>query len=94
MGYIVRYGEPGQCERRFAQRKRSRWGWSLCILAAVAAMLLFWPEAVDRVRSLLIPGDDVKTVLAFQHLVENMRIGEGLEASVTAFCEEVIYGTK
>jgi hypothetical protein len=56
-----------------------------CILARC-----LWPEGASILRNLLLPGSPTATEQAFLTMMEDLRIGQSLGASITAFCKTVL----
>lgn len=92
MAYVIEYG--GQVPVSHLKSKERKFGWmvGLGCIAFLVAVQYMYPEALEGVRQLLIPGNDPVTVEAFQTMVEGLRDGGSLSDCVTLFCREVIYG--
>ena len=90
MGYRIVYdGRAGKYEVRSCNPGRFRLFLGLALLITLA----FWQEGKDYIREALVPGDNQTTLLALKNLSEELRQGEGLRESVTAFCLDVIHGS-
>lgn len=92
MAYVIEYG--GQVPAGHLVAKKKHYGWLAAVgcLVLVGAVQYFYPEIMEQVKQLLIPGEDAVTVQAFENMVEGLRDGGSLSDCVTVFCREVIYG--
>ena len=91
MSYRIVYGpKPAK-----PQEKRSS---HLRILTAVFLLLfavgvrMVWPEGREVLRNWLLPGSPGVTEAALGEMVEDLRAGEPVGESLTAFCRQVIHG--
>lgn len=90
MGYTIRYG-PRSPREIAAGKKTLHPFWGVLIVAALVLTLRFAaPQAAGKLRSILLPGFDDGTAAAFSQMMERIGAGERIDASVTAFCQEVI----
>lgn len=62
----------------------------LCMLALLAAACTRWPQGMDTVRALLIPGDPAVTVGALEELAAQLEGGESLRTAFQDFCGQVM----
>lgn len=91
MGYAISYGPKLDCEK-----KRHKGTFSahvaavMVILAAAVCVHFAFPGAVQRVRSVLLPGFGDHTVTALAEMVERVEDGERLDSAVSAFCQEIM----
>jgi len=49
-----------------------------------------WPEGMDVLKSVLIPGEQTVTEQALSEMVAGLQEGEHLEDALTAFCRQII----
>lgn len=93
MGYRIEYDTGAG---KFEVRRESAFRFPLLLTAAVLSFLLltlcFWPRGARKLRSVLIPGEDVVTAAAFRNLADDLRCGAELDEAFTAFCDYVIHG--
>ena len=94
MGYVIEYSP--QDKRRYpttAQKtKRKKYAHWLLILVILICFLI--PGVRSRAVNILIPGDDEVTKAAFQTMVERLQLGEPVNDTVTAFCQEILNNGK
>ena len=91
MSYRIEYdGREGKYEVR---RERN----ILPILVLFAAAFLFvalctQPQWVEKLRNLLIPGEDGVTIQAFHNMTDDLRSGASVGEALEVFCRFVIHG--
>ena len=91
MGYRIVYG--GEVQKKAIPRKGSgnlRLLTALFMLVFILSVKIWWNEGAEQLRSILIPGELSATEAAFSGLVSDLREGEGIRESVTAFCQMII----
>ena len=89
MAYKVQYGASrhDKVSRGVALRR-----WVPLVLAVVLLLGGFLLMRQGASFDWLLPGDPRVTAVALEELRENLRAGEPLGESVTAFCREIIDG--
>lgn len=91
MGYRIEYdGRAGKYEVH-AERKLFP-VLLMCSAALILVAMFLWPQGVQALRSILIPGEDAVTLAAFQNLTADLRSGASVGDAVEAFCRFVIHG--
>ena len=93
MSYRIEYDTLGG---KYEVRNRGN-GQFPMVWAAVLGLILLgtgllWPETAEKLRGMLIPGEDAQTLEAFQNLTDVLRGGGTLADAVYAFCHCVIHG--
>lgn len=63
-------------------------------LLFVFLVRMFWPDGLQALQSVLIPGEAGITEAAFGEMVSNLREGQPMGEAVTAFCRQVIDGAE
>lgn len=90
MSYRIEYDSVlGKYEVR---RNKS---WKLFLLPAISCIVLllaFSPHIRELLQTILIPGEDAVTVLAFQTMANDLRSGAGLYEALFDFCSMVLHG--
>lgn len=93
MGYRIEYDRG---TGSYEVTKDTPWRFGVLTVISFGLFLLlsswFWPEGIEFIRDLMIPGDDAVTIQAFQNLTQELRGGTDVRDAVTAFCHEVIRG--
>lgn len=93
MSYRIEY-DRGKSKYEVTKDNTSRF--SLILTTAIVSIILFtlscWPEGAEKLKSVLIPGEDMVTVQAFQTMKQDLLSGASIEDSVEAFCKSVIHG--
>ena len=51
---------------------------------------LLWPEGTRLLQSYFLPGDLTVTEAAFSEMISDIRTGNDIGSSVTAFCQRII----
>ena len=91
MGYRIEY--DGQAGKYQVHEERKRFPvLFLFTTGLILATMFFWPQGVQELRSMLIPGDDALTLQAFQTMTDDLRSGATVGEAVEAFCRFVIHG--
>lgn len=62
------------------------------VLVFLLGMAAFKPAALDKLCSVLIPGEDTVTVAAFQTMTNDLRSGAGIRDAFYDFCRMVMHG--
>ena len=91
MGYRIVYAGP-------ASEQKTKSGSGIRFRSFVAAAFLIfsifvrllWPEGTSMLRTVFLPGDLSVTEQAFSELIADLRDGQPVGESVTAFCHRVI----
>ena len=94
MGYRIEYGPVKKVrgmEKRIS-RKAALTG--LCFLLFCILVGVFWPERVETLRNLLIPGDPAVTAAAMEELTAELQAGRDLTDSLMNFCLTVLEGAE
>lgn len=94
MGYRVDYGPVKKVrgtEKRVC-RGASVIGVFLLLVFLLAGSL--WPEGKAILRRLIFPGDPAVTAAALENLTEDLRSGEDLTDSMSAFCIQILEGAE
>ena len=90
MGYRISY-ENGWNKSTFINPKKKKkkrlYLWVAFVLTAISVSVAL---NNDSIRQTLLPGDGATTETAIKNFVESVQSGNGIGASVTAFCREVI----
>lgn len=95
MGYRIRYGET--IKKEFISE--SRWGFGfvikwiavMIICCVITFVLTYYKEAVI---DFILPGDKVVTKAAFLTFAEDLRNGNSIKDTITAFCQEIVTNAK
>lgn len=91
MGYVIRYsGEEPKTSPKASRFSRLPGLTAAFLLAFLLLTKLFWPAGSDKLREFLLPGDPDVTAGAITALVEDLREGQPVSDSVTAFCAEIL----
>lgn len=91
MAYRVIYGPmPKVSGRGSCDSFRLRALTAACLLVFSMGVRQFWPEGRDRLRQVLLPGEETLTEAAFQDMMGDIRAGETLGDALTAFCREIV----
>ena len=93
MGYRIEYDlKTGQYE----VSKDNPWQVPALTIVCFGIFLLlsswFWPEGIDFIRDLVIPGEDAVTIQAFQNMTQQLHNGISFRDALSAFCLEVMRG--
>lgn len=91
MGYRIDYDKGTS---NFEIRKETPWRFPVLVTVCFGLFILLssflWPEGMEFIREIAIPGDNAVTVRAFEQLTNDLRSGASMTDAVTAFCREVI----
>ena len=91
MGYRIVYGGPSP-ENKIQNSTAIR----LRIMLAAAffifctAVRLLWPEGTSHLQSVFLPSELTVAEEAFSVLLEDVRQGQPLDDSITAFCHKIL----
>lgn len=90
MGYRIVYdGREGKYEvRARSSLPGIVLGMGCCILLVICCL----PGVAEKIRSVVIPGEDALTVAAFSAMQDDLRSGAGFWDAVEVFCRQVIHG--
>lgn len=90
MGYRVDY-QPVK-KVRGAERRRSRVLalTGLCLIVFLILVNSVWPQGMELLRELLIPGDTAVTVAALEDLASELGAGEALSGALENFCRRIL----
>ena len=95
MGYRIEYdGHTGALEIQKVQPWRLPTLTCICFLVFLMLCSMFWPEALDLLEELMIPGDNGITLSALDAMTHDLRAGATFEEAVSAFCLEIIRGAE
>lgn len=92
MSYMIQYSP--QDAKRYPQNKKNchikfgKWVLPTLIIAAVLWMRL------NGVPDFLVPGEPEQTKAAAADMMKSLRQGVNFKDAVTAFCQDIIYGTQ
>lgn len=91
MGYRIEYDSG---KRQYEVRRVQPWRLPLMIAGAFGVFLLLtcllWPEGMEALRELVIPGDNAVTLRALEGMAEDLKAGASVSDAVAAFCKEII----
>lgn len=90
LAYRVLYSPENN--KRYPQYKsghRLHFGLVMIVLASVLGIT--WIRC-KGIPDFLIPGDNAITVEAMKQMLESIRMGTSVDAAVTTFCKDIIYG--
>ena len=91
MGYKIIYGPEFESPSHHpTDTWRIRILTALFLLLFCASIRFLWPEGTSILKSFLLPGTPTATEQAFLTMMEDLRIGQSLSASVTTFCKTVL----
>lgn len=91
MGYRIEYDSG---KRQYEVRRVCPWRLPLMAAGAFAVFLLLtsllWPEGIEAMKELLIPGDNTVTLRALEEMAEDLKAGASISDAVTVFCKEIL----
>jgi len=88
VGYLIRYDPEN--DKKYPIHKHTRRQTVLvlgCVIALLIGLMAIWSQ---ELRMLLIPGDPYVTQAAFTEMVSEVRQGEPVLETVTAFCRQIL----
>ena len=89
MGYRIAYSPEDNRRYPMHKRYKIKRKWIIPVAAfLILTAVLF--SRVDALRRFLLPGDPDVTQAAITTMVEDLKTGEPLYDTVTAFCREII----
>lgn len=88
MGYQIRY--EGTESKRPAG-KRFAAGLGAAVLATVVLAACLWPQAGQRVRQVVFPGDPALTAAAMEELSQELKTGVPLSQAWRQFCRSILH---
>ena len=90
MGYRIVYGGPTPEIKTKTTAVRLRTMMAAAFLVFCMAVRLFWPEGTTLLQSVFLPSDLTATEEAFSVLLEEIRQGQPVNESITAFCHKIL----
>lgn len=91
MGYRIVYGGPSpESKIQNSTAIRLRTMVAAAFLMLCMAVRLLWPDGTAVLRSVFLPSDLTVTEEAFSVLIEEVRQGQPLGDSITAFCHKIL----
>lgn len=95
MGYRIDY-DRGTKQYEVTKRHPFRFPvmLALCFVLFIAMTHTFWPEGVEYLREIMIPGDNTVTLSALNHMTVELQAGTPVKDAVMTFCQEIMNGAK
>ena len=93
MGYQITYDRGVARKRKLLLHTVKQKRWLIGIFLLALAIIFALPAGRIWVRNLILPGNETVTVAALEGLAENLRQGQTFAEAVTAFCQQIIYGS-
>ena len=91
MSYRIVYGGPtpeNKMSNTTAVRLRTMIAAALLIFSMIVRLL--WPDGTTLLQSVFLPTDLTVAEEAFSVLLEEVRQGQPVDDSITAFCQKII----
>lgn len=91
MGYHIQYGKTIIKTEHATPIFRSKIKLTLVAILLATTIIGYTAYSYkDALQEYILPGDAVVTASALDALIDNVRAGENLKDSVTAFCLEIM----
>ena len=91
MSYRIVYGPMPRAEKPQDWTLLRVQMWTAVFILFFALLVRqLWPEGMDVLKSVLIPGEQTVTEQALSEMVAGLQEGEHLEDALTAFCRQII----
>ena len=91
MGYHIQYGKTIMRTEQATPIFKSKTKLTIIAILLVSTILGYTAYSYkDAVKEYILPGDARITASALDELVNNIRAGESIKDSVTAFCLDII----
>lgn len=95
MGYRIEYDKGSKAyEVRKEHSLRFPVMVASCLVLFFLLTWVFWPEGVELLREMVIPGDNAVTTQAWDTMVDSLKSGASVSDAVTVFCREIIHGAE
>ena len=95
MSYRIDY-EP-KLKHKYPVKQETRYFLNMAAVVALLAaivLLLCNPTVHMALQKILLPGDAMQTKAAINQMIVNLKDGETIKHSVTAFCMEILSGVQ
>lgn len=89
-GYRIEYEGSDRYRDRRPRLQRVKVWLSLLLVGIALAVSLVFPQGKEKLRAMLIPGNDAVTVGALEELSMSVRSGENAKEALAAFCHTVM----
>lgn len=91
MAYRIVYGPeipPRYCKKH--TNSRLRFFTAICLLLFALLVKQFFPEGVEELQKLLLPGDPTIAQEALSSMMHQLQAGEAPVDAFTVFCKEIL----